>query len=563
VAQFRCTLAQLPPSSPHSHPFHALRLLALALLAAGCTGTIVLPPAQEGGVGAAPLRRLTNAEYLNTLGDLFPQVQLSLPSLPADTIVGGFENAAEGQTASDVLVARYERIGRLYAEALTPDDAAVTALTGCTDWSTPELADACGDAFVRALGERAFRRPLAADEHTHLLQAFAAWRGAIDFQAAVTLSIEALLQHPAFLYRVELPDGLEASTVSPVEPYALASRLSYFLWESAPDEALLRAAANDELSTPAQLREQAWRMLDDPRARRTFWSFHRQWLNLERVLQPEHAVRTPEVDPWWTPVTQQAAVDETRRFIENALTPAGTLSELLLSRRAWVDGETSRIYGLPGGDGGLEVREVLLPEGERAGVLTRAAFLAGTSHPGATSPPIRGNQLFVRLLCQPPRPPPANINVTPPSQSDGGPSTNRQLFEARTQPGACQGCHVGLNGLGFGFEHFSASGATQASDHGLPIDASGQLVGTDVDGRFDGALELSFALAGSAQVEACASSMWVRYALGRSLESAETPTLDVLTQRFIAANGDVRALLLDVVTSPSFRKRRGQLAGAP
>jgi hypothetical protein len=556
-------------------PRARLTLLALSVASASCTGTIVpagsktpvntttstpdaslaVDPA-EGTAGPSPVRRLTGPEYLNTLADLFPQVHESLPQLPADTIVGGFENAAVGQSASDVLIARYEAIARQYAQALTLDDDAVASLTGCADWSTVALANACANTFFTRLGLRLFRRPLSHDERTRALARFSTWREAIDFQGAITLSLEAFLQSPAFLYRVELPADAPAGFTVLVEPYAMASRLSYFLWLSAPDDQLLQAAAAGELTTPEQLRQQAARMLDDPRAKRTFYSFHRQWLNLERVLQVEHATRTPEVDPWWSTGTQTATLAETRRFIEQVTAePGSTLADVLLSRRAWVDPETARIYGVEAPDAG-EVRELLLPEAERAGVLTRAAFLAGTSHPGATSPPIRGNQLFVRLLCQEPRPPPDNVNATPPAQNDGGPQTNRQLFVERTQPASCQGCHARLNGLGFGFEHYSASGAFQALDQGLPVDTSGQLINTDVDGPFDGALELSRALAKSAQVERCAASMWVRYAVGRELEAGEQPTVDRLAQRFSRQHGELRSLLLEVVASPSFRLSR-------
>src|SRR5262249_22657254 len=135
-------------------------------------------------------------------------------------------------------------------------------------------------------------------------------------------------------------------TLVPLSPYAMATRLSFLLWESIPDDALLDASSRDELGTEEQVRDQAERMLQDERARRAFWSFHRQWLGLDRILLDEHLVRTPAVDPSWTAATQASASAETELFVENILARGGTMRDLLTSRSAWVDGEMARIYGL-------------------------------------------------------------------------------------------------------------------------------------------------------------------------------------------------------------------------
>lgn len=530
-------------------------LLVASVLGAGCSSQ---PPAAPVAVGPAPLRRLSNREYLNALADLFPDQHPTLPELPDDTPIAGFENAAETQQPSDLRIARYETIANLYAQAATADTDTVRALVGCSDWSLPDQAATCAAQLVTEVGARIFRRPLDGEERARFATRFAGWAAAIDFEGAVRLTLSAMLQSPQFLYRPEpAPATAAPGSVVPVEPYAMASRLSFLLWESIPDDALLRAAARDGLRTVEQIGGQAQRMLSDDRARRVFWDFHRQWLGLDRILEDEHLVRTPEVDPLWTPASQSSAAEETRVFVENVLMDGGTLPDLLRSRRAWVDGEMARIYGLALPPDPTAWSEVSLPSTERAGLLTRASFLAGYSHRGGTSPPVRGNAIQLRLLCQPPLSPPPGANLSMPvGDPAAGPQTNRELFEARTSPAACQACHASLNGFGFGLESYSASGAHQSLDNGLPVDTRGQINGTDVDGPFDGGIELSEALARSRVVHHCATERWIRFALGRAAVDTEGPQVEALATTFLESGGDVRQLLVGIVTAPTFRMRR-------
>ncbi len=508
-------------------------------------------------VGPTPLRRLSDHEYLNALHDLFPALNPTLPDLPPDVPVAGFENAAEAQEPSDVLVARYEAIANLYAEAAITDASAVSAVTGCSTWSTPLGANLCAVQFIAQMGRRIFRRPLSESEAQRYGVQFQAWQAAVDFEGAVQLTLSMMLQSPQFLYRAEpLASTAVAGAVIAVEPYAMASRLSFFLWESGPDETLMQAASHDELRTAAQIAAQATRMLEDERARRVLWDFPRQWLGLDRILLSENLVRSSQVDAAWTAATQASASKETQLFVQNTLASGGggTLADLLTSRRAWVDGEMSRIYGIANPK--TEWSEVSLPESERAGLLTRASFLAGFSHSGATSPPVRGNAIQLRWLCELPQSPPPGADLSQPMAAAGqGPQTNRMLFDTRTKPPACQVCHVALNGFGFGLEEYNAAGHHQTTDNGLPVDASGELHGTDVDGPFNGGVALSAALSKSQAVHHCATQELVRYALGRAPIDDELPTVDALAKAFLESGGDVRALLVSVAAAPTFRTR--------
>jgi hypothetical protein len=530
--------------------------LALALAGGACdTGDPAAPgdSASAQGVGPAPLRRLTNVEYLNALHDLFPNVDVTLPALPPDIPVAGFENAAEAQQASDVLVARYETIANLYAAAATKDPGDLRALVGCSDWSTPSLATSCSDTFFSTTGLRIFRRPLDADERERLESRFRGWQAAVDFEGAAQLTLSAMLQSPQFLYRPEpVARAQTAGSVVAIDSFAMASRLSFFLWESVPDATLLDAASRGALATESQIRDATLRMLDDPRAERVFWDFPRQWLGLDRILLEEHAART--IDPAWTSATQASAQRETELFVRNVLAAGGTLRDLMTSRRAWIDDEMARIYGMSAP--AVAWTEVELRDGERAGLLTRASFLAGYSHRGATSPPVRGNGIELHMLCRLPMSPPPGVDLSQPTAKPGdGPKTTRTLFEERTQPAMCQSCHADLNGLGFGLESYDAAGRWRTSENGLPIDASGAIRGTDVDGAFRGAIELSEDLAKSNAVHTCATQEMVRYALGRAPTRAELPAVESLAKGFALGGGDVRSLLLAIATSPSFRRR--------
>jgi hypothetical protein len=523
------------------------RAFGVGLLAcAACfLGETPDPTQAPDPVGPAPLRRLTNEEYLNALHDLFPAVSVALPPLPATTIIAGFDNAAEAQQPSDVAIARYEQIANLYAAALVADG----ALAHC------DAEPGCATRFIATTGRRIFRRPLAPDELVRFQTKFAAWQSAVDFDAAAELTLSAMLQSPQFLYRPE-PTTSADGDLEPVDAYALATRLSFFLWASTPDDALLDAAEAGALATEDGVRTQAERMLSDDRARRAAWSFHRQWLGLDRIMSDEHTYRTPDVDPKWTPQSPISAERETELFVENVIANHGTLHDLLTSRSAWVDGETARIYGLVAPANPAAFTAAQLPI-ERAGLLTRVAFLAGASHRGGTSPPIRGNAVLLRMLCEPPVSPPPNADLSMPMAApNSGPQTTRMLFEARTAPAQCQACHQSLNGIGFGFESFDAAGAHRTIESTLPIDDSGNLLGTDVDAPFAGAVQLSQMLDQSTDVKRCATSQWLRYALGRAVDPAEQPLVDGWTSAFIASGGDVHALMLQIVTSPTFRFRK-------
>lgn len=528
------------------------------VLALGCTGEVAdvrgaidpfdPPPGfcsdDRPVLGDVPLRRLSRVEYLNTVEDLLPNVAFAPPAIPEDSTEKGFENVARNLSAPPLLVERYELTASGIAEVVMASDDARAAVLPCERLTTAEEQESCARAFLRTFGMRAFRRPLTDAETARYLAFIQEKAAAIDFQAAIELTIAALMQAPQFSYRVELGgDGV-------VDPYEMASRLSYLLWQSMPDDALFAAAAAGELRTEAQLRAQAERMLDEPRARTAMIDFHRQWLDFDLMLEEG---KDPTTFPDWTDALSQAAREEADRFVEHVMFDGtATLNELFTSPTTYVNGPLAAHYGVDPVD---DWTRVDLPTDERSGFLTRTNFLAGHAHAGNGSPVLRGVFVVDRLLCVELGAPPADADTSEPEPDpDGAPKTNRMLFEERTEPGQCQGCHLRIDGIGFGFENYDSTGAFRTRDNTLPVDASGELFNTDVDGTFEGGIELSARLAESGTVRQCVTANWLRYTLGRPPVGDDACLLQRAERSLEASGGNIRELLISIVTSPEFAR---------
>ncbi|HZO16249.1 MAG TPA: DUF1592 domain-containing protein, partial [Polyangiaceae bacterium] len=398
-------------------------------------------------------------------------------------------------------------------------------------------------------GPRALRRPLSDELSAQLMNAFQV--GAADgFDSGVRLVIETALQSPFFLYHIELPPEGAGGLVR-LDPYSLASRLSFFLWRSMPDDVLFEAAASGGLDSRDGLRAQAERMLADDRAARAITGFHMQWLGLRDFEQLE---KDPAVFPAFDGAMRTAMRQETERFTDWVLRKGdGSLAALLTGAYSFPTGPLAALYGV--NESGTE--PVDLDASERAGVLTHASFLAMHSHPDQTSPVHRGVIVRENILCQTLPPPPENVdNVAP----EPDPSlTTRERFAVHTQDPSCAACHQLIDGIGFGFERYDAVGAYRATENDKPVDASGNVVGTNEgDIAFDGAVELGSLLADSPTVHACLVRQWFRYAFGRMEGEHDKEQLTALDRDFEASEQNVRALLLAVVESDAFSYLRAE-----
>jgi hypothetical protein len=373
---------------------------------------------------------------------------------------------------------------------------------------------ACAEALVGALGERAWRRPLAEEERESLLSLW----GEGTESDGLRMLIEAILSSPHFLYLVEVGEPVEGSPGwFRLTDHEQAARLSYALCEGPPDEALREAASSGELRTPAQIEAQARRLLDLPCGRQTLARFHRQWLELQGLdtlaRDPVYYPGPPEGH--FTPALGPALREETEHFFEQMIFEQGAGMQATWSaRHAWVGPETAWIYG-------LQVDEpftyVELPA-ERAGPLTQPALLAATAKFSETSPVLRGVYVLEQLLCQHLEPPPQELDVTPPPLDDA--MTTRERWEAHSSDPQCSGCHQAIDPIGFLLEEFDALGQHRLTEHGQPIESTGGLPTLGID-ELQGGRELAEAVAGAPELGSCFAQQWARFGLGRQLSEGE------------------------------------------
>jgi hypothetical protein len=531
----------------------------------GTPGAPATPPPTVAGlqcnvpaVGPSPLRRVTHAEYDNSVADLLGDTTRPARQFAIDTAVGLFDNTAAEQTVPVLLADQYLDAAETLALAIQD----VKAVTGCD-----VAAEAgCVRSFVERFARRAFRRPLASDEITKLIALNDSTKAASDADTGVRAVIAAVLASPNFLFRPEFgtidspvgPTGAPkpASTADPpvagaqrASPFELASRLSSLLWASVPDDALLDAAQSGMLTTRQDVANQARRMLEDPRARGALAAFYEQWFGLAML---DSASKDPAVFPTWNDALRGALREETKRFVSHVIwEDDAKLATLLTAPYSFVNKPLADLYGTKAGSPNAdEYALVQLDPQQRAGVLTQGSMLAAFARPDESSPIKRGKWIRVRMLCQELPDPPANVpQLAPPEE---GVST-RERIAMHTNSPACSGCHSLIDGLGFGLENYDGIGAFRTVDHGVAVDAQGVVNNTtDADGPYQGGPELAGILAGSGQVRDCAPTQWLRYALGRREEEADNCSLKAVQDAFAASGGDLRELMIALTQTDAF-----------
>jgi hypothetical protein len=406
---------------------------------------------------------------------------------------------------------------------------------------------------------RAYRRPVTPDELARLTKLAESRTAAGEsWEAGVQFAMTAVLVSPKFLFRVELdnrPDGPEAR---PVGEYQLASRLSYFLWATMPDDELTGLAAKGQLT--AQLPQQVKRMLADPKADTLVESFAMQWLQLQPL---KNAQPDAKLFPQFNDRLRAAMLQETKLFLGEVFRRDRSVLDVLDADYTYVNADLARLYGLnnAGAKGGRRpsgndfVRVELAGTG-RGGVLTQASVLTVTSNPTRTSPVKRGRWVLEQLLGAPPPPPPPNV---PELEKDGKPlsagSLRARMEEHRKNP-ACANCHAKMDPLGFGLENFDAVGAFRTKDGAFPIDPAGELPGGL---KFAGPAELKKILVGKKdQFTRCLAEKLLTYALGRGLEYYDKRAVDRITAGAAKSDYKFSALVTEIVTSDPFRLRRGR-----
>ncbi|MDX2053197.1 MAG: DUF1592 domain-containing protein [Polyangiaceae bacterium] len=503
----------------------------------GAQPAVIIP---AGSPGPTALRRLSNDEYRATVQDL-----LGLAAPPADPLIPesrqlGYENFSEVLTVPPVLGSQYATMAvRLAAEA------DISALAPC---AAPAMEAECADAFIDRFGKQVHRQPVTAQEHAAYRVVYDLTRTTDTYEIGIRRLLEAMLQSPALLYRMEYGAGAAERTLT---PYEVASELSYLFLGSMPDAALMEAADTNSLSTPAQIEAQARRLLGLPRARQSVGKFLEQWFMVSTLPQ---LVKDPGLFPDFEKTQKAAMGASTDRFIESVVWEGdGTVKTLLSAPFAFVNSSLASVYGVPDPGQGDTLVQVDVSAMGRSGMLTLPSLLAVQAKENESDPVGRGKFVRTRMFCQALPPPPPNVKIDPPPSNPN--LTTRERFAAHSADAACSGCHSLMDPIGFGLEVYDGIGAYRTSENGLAVDASGDLTGTDVDGKFTGGVELASRLAMSASVRQCAAINAARFAYGRKEIATDTQLAATLDMKLGVSGMDVRELLVALTQSASFTTR--------
>jgi Protein of unknown function (DUF1592)/Protein of unknown function (DUF1588)/Protein of unknown function (DUF1587)/Protein of unknown function (DUF1595)/Protein of unknown function (DUF1585) len=518
-------------------------------------GAAVTPLATDPG--RVTLHRLNRAEYNNSVRDLLGTSLTPADDFPIDDRGSGFDNMADVLTLSPLhLNVYHDAASALVTEALS-NGAERAALITC---DIAAQGDACVRQILKSFAYRAWRRPIVDAELDRLLAvANVASTNGDSAETGLGLALRAVLLSPHFTFRVELDPDPASLAPHPLNAYELASRLSYFLWSSTPDGALLASAESGALTNPETIRAQTARLLQDARAHSIIDNFAGQWLHLR-------AVDTLQPDPTLFPQVDSALLAgmraETELMFQDIAFQGAPLVQLLTANYSYLNDRLATHYGLPSVGSTSLIRVDLNGNLQRGGLLTQASFLTLSSHVNRTSPVVRGKWILDELLCQSPPPPPPNVNLAGIAMAKEQGLTQRQALAMHRQDPTCNSCHSLMDPIGLGLENYDAIGQYRDMDDGKPIDAAGQLPSGET---FSGAKELGARIAAKPEFARCAAQKLYTYALGRppvsAAEHLDGPTLDALVDALSQHNFSFTELTNRIVTSPTFTSRRGEPSG--
>jgi mono/diheme cytochrome c family protein len=495
--------------------------------------------------GRVLIHRLSRAEYNNTIRDL-----LGVDTHPADKFPadggggGGFDNNADTLFIPPILMERY------FAAATEILDGAKAGRLFVVRPSKGLTKAEAARQNIAHFAARAYRRPVEAGEVDKVLRLYvvATHRGA-TFESAVKYAYKGVLVSPKFLFRVEA--DRKSDQPYPVGDYELASRLSYFLWSSMPDDTLFRLAAQKRLHDPAVLEAQAKRMLLDPKAYALADSFAGQWLRVRDLYT--NAQPDPNRYKDFTPTLRDALVQEPIDFFQAIVHDGSSLLDLLDADYTYANAELAKHYGIEGVTG-TEMRRVPLTDHRRGGVLTMGSVLTLTSYPLRTSPVLRGKWVLSEVLGSPPPPPPPSVAILPTDDSPRNGLTFRQQLENHRKKPECAGCHSRMDPIGFGLENFDATGRWRDEVSGKPVDAGGVLVTGE---KFSGPVELKRCLlARKDEFVRNLTEKMLAYALGRGLEPYDMPTVHKITAAVAKTDYRSTTLITEIVKSYPFCYRK-------
>ncbi|HVY31374.1 MAG TPA: DUF1592 domain-containing protein [Polyangiaceae bacterium] len=502
------------------------------------------PGSDPNAVGPRPLSRLTRREYNNTVRDLLGDTTRPADAFPED------RDRAFLFRRSGLVATQDADLLRSAAETLAA--AAIKSPSTLLPCDPSAGEDACAAKFINDFGLRAYRRPLADIEKTHLTALYQDARSnqKMSFNDAIGLLVEAILQSPAFLYHWESPyqpPTLAGNAVA-LGPYDVASRLSYFIWGSMPDQTLFDAAAGDKLTADADITAQARRMLADDKAKDAATAFFGEWLEIDQIAQLPKDTKTY---PDYNDDLKAAIVSETETFARSVLFDGGGKFETLLSADYSFENQLlGKVYGNSGS--GTMLGKLTLDTTQRLGLLTQPSFLTLAGSPDGSNPVKRGKAVYTKLMCGALPPPPPNV---PPAKPPTPGVTTRQRFTEHDQNECAKGCHMLMDPIGYAFEHYDGIGRYRTMDANQPVDSTGMI---NIDGAakpFADAVELTRILATSDTVRNCFAKQWFRFAVGRDDMADDAPSLANIAAAFAANQFDMRDLAPAIAVSRSFRFR--------
>ncbi len=509
----------------------------------GSPGSAAAPPVcKDSAAQPAPLRRLTRFEYDNTIRDLLVDTTSPGSALPAEVLGNGFGNDVASQAISSLLAEQYAAVAASVGNRAV---ATPGKLAPCAATVTAATEESCARTFIEGFASRAFRRSLAAGEADELLALFRSLRalGGASFASASAGVIEAVLQAPDFLYRVE------QAPMGRLSGDEMATRLSYFLWGSMPDDGLRAAARAGRLGTAAGVESEAVRMIADPRARAMIRFFFDNVLPIAGLNDLE---RAPDLFPTFSSTVGTLMREETQRLIEHEIFDgSGTWTGALTAPHTFLNGPLAAFYKVAGVDGAGWRKSPL--DGKRLGLLTHGSVMAGTTHSSHTNPVVRGAFVSHKLLCNDIPLPDASIaeKVKPPDPYSG--KTARERFSKHSQDSVCAGCHALMDPIGFAFENFDAVGLYRTHENDELIDASGGIPG--VPGTVAGPVELIKKLAATPQTHDCFVTQWLALAFGKTLGPADDCLRANLSAAFRKSGYDVKKLLVALTQTDAFLRK--------
>jgi len=535
-----------------------LRIFALVLgisALAGCSDT----PGPSSAAVAGPvraseqvvatkrkLRLLSQVQFFNTVGSLFGRdVVPNVTFAPFQRTEGLLATGAAYEGMSEAQMDLYQRSASIIADAVVADDRR-NFLISCKPAKENAADDACARKFLSAAGQRLFRRPLSEQKLEEVVtEAGNAANRLEDFYAGLSLALEGLLLSPRTLYIEEVTEpGLGRHGQRRLDGYSLASRLSFFLWNQAPDEALLKAAASGELHTAEGRARSIDRMLQSPKLEAGVRAFFDDMFGFDNF---ETLAKDATVYPAFTGLATSDAREQTLRLlVDHLIVRKKDYRDIFTTRDTFISQSLAPLYQVPAGLAWTHYQSPA--ESPRVGLLTQISFLALYSHPGRSSPTLRGKALRELLMCQPVPRPPANVDFSALENPDPRLRTARERLSFHSENPVCAGCHKITDSIGLALENFDGSGQYRESERGAAIDASGVL-----DGKlFNNAAELGRALHDHPAVTACVVRRLYAYGLGGKLRREDQPQLDYLNASFSAGGYTFPNLLRAIALSESF-----------